>query len=575
MPALYFNFNTRENDFTIPPEAVLPRTYLQHFEKILSNPASTWAMHNAKFDLAMLSREGLRLAGQVHDTEVIARVLDSSHQSYSLENCLKRLAKETGSDLYEKDDRVKAWITKNKAYTETSVPGKKGKQRNLQFYKVPFEIIVPYAEMDAIATLRLAEHQCKRINATKDYRRVARQERSLTPVCFRMEEFGIKIDRSYTEAALSFEKAAIDKLNEDFEQQTGKRFLDSNLYLSAVFSELGYEAKKTAKGNASFDDAALAEIDHPLAKTVCKIRESYKKCSTYYSTFLYMADKTDRIHPNMKQGGTTTGRFSYWEPNLQNVPKEENLEEPWLVRRCFVPDKGKCFVMLDFDQMEYRMMLDQAEESKVIHRILNLGEDVHEATAQMLGITRKQAKTVNFMLLYGGGVEKLAKSLAITVPEAAKIRESYFYHLPNVSKWIKATIAISRVNGYVENWNSRKCPIEKDFAYKAPNWLIQGGCADVVKRAMLQIDTLLSDKKSKMILQVHDELLFEMPPDEFYLINDLKKIMESQYPYKKLPLTVSTDHSWKSWADKVKGSPSEETRNAVQGKDSSQAQGPA
>lgn len=237
------------------------------------------------------------------------------------------------------------------------------------------------------------------------------------------------------------------------------------------------------------------------------------------------------------------------EPNLQNLNKEETLSE-YMVRKCFVPRDGYNFVMIDYDQMEYRMMLDYAGEMSVINQVLN-GVDVHTATAQIMDVSRKEAKTINFMLLYGGGVQKLADALGCSFDEAKRKKDNYFTKLPKVSSFIRQVIQQTQINRNCFNWMGRVYEFpDTNFAYKAPNYLIQGNCADVVKKAMVSIAEYLRDKKSEMLIQIHDELLFEVAHDEMWIVPQLKLIMEQAYVPEYLPLTVGVEFSEKNWQEK-------------------------
>jgi DNA polymerase-1 len=275
----------------------------------------------------------------------------------------------------------------------------------------------------------------------------------------------------------------------------------------------------------------------------------------------------------MNQGGTQTGRFSYSAPNLQNVPKEAVEGKDFYVRKCFVPRPGYCFVMIDYDQQEYRLMVDLAGENELIKKI-NGGLDVHTATAEMMGVDRTTAKTINFMLLYGGGHEKLAKALGITNLRAKELKGRYFRTLPKVERFIKETKIGGELLGLVTNWMMRRYYLfDKGKAYILPNHIIQGGCADVIKSAMVKISTFLeaSNYLTHMLVQVHDELLFEVHESELHLVPKFKEIMESIYkPMRGLHLTCGVDHSWESWGsiDKVRGLPfGKETRDSIQRKD--------
>lgn len=218
------------------------------------------------------------------------------------------------------------------------------------------------------------------------------------------------------------------------------------------------------------------------------------------------------------------------------------------VRKCFIPRKDYKFVMFDYDQMEYRLMLDYAGELKVIEEIKN-GMDVHEATGKLVGVSREEAKTLNFMLLYGGGVNKLAISLNVDIKKARSLKSKYFKKLPNVKKLIKRVNEVVQQRGHIKNWLGRRYYFKENF-YKAPNYLIQGGCADIIKLAMLDIDWLLEPYKSSMLVTIHDEVLCEIHKDEDFLILQIRDIMEGIYKPRHLALSVGIEESEISWHDK-------------------------
>lgn len=576
--AYYFDF-----------QQTLTRNSLLNFEPVFFNTESMWFMHNAKFDLAMLAREGLFISGTVHCTEAIGRVERNNRLRYGLEF----LAKEIGE---HKSKAVDEYIKEYSLYRIDKQTGEKIPD----FTRVPLEIIFEYGCQDAIVTRKLGLHQEEKISGTetngKKLSVVMENERKLTPVLFRMERNGVLINKEYVTAARDYERARMDKAREEFEEITGKEFIDSAKVLAPVFDALGEFYPRTEKGNPSFKADSLEGMTTPIAKIIIDFRDAQKKCNTYYENFLYYADKNGYIHANSRQGGTGTGRLSYSDPNLQNVNKEKDTSKPWLVRRSFIPRPGSFFLCPDFDQMEYKKMLEYAKQMDLIEAVKS-GLDVHTATAQMMGVERDSAKTINFMLLYGGGIAKLCmalfkptlpheillaigrihiyrmrsypeyehhKKMVAAIPQgvlehnigelvkAYELLEKYFARLPNVKSFIRNVQKAAKDRGHIVNWLGRRSYFGPGVpTHKAPNYLIQGGCADDVKVAMVNLDRLLVGKKSRMLIQIHDELLFEIVYGEEYLIPDIKRIMESAYPYKYLPLTVGIDYATKSWADKI------------------------
>lgn len=576
--AYYFNFNERTDHTGQKPSEdwILPRARIIDMTPIFENPESLFYIQNAKFDMRMLAKEGLRIAGTIHCTEALARVQKNTRMSLKLAH----LAKEIG---LSKDEAVEEYIKKHKLTRKVQVPGK-DKPAELKFFdQVPFSIMTKYGENDAVLHRAIGRHQVAsfdEMDATRPKSAPAiwplvNNERRLTKVCFGMERTGIRISRSYAQGALSYTQQVATSAMKSFEELTGIPWTNSPTTIVEAFKKFGVELPKTPTGRPSTDkkvlEAFTEDLDIPLAKAITAVKKPLKMISTYYSSFLYFAGADDIIHPNMRQGQPETGRFSYSDPNLQNVPKEDDgdfldpVKTPYLVRSCFIPREDFCFVPIDFDQQEFKMMLDYAGEMELIRQIRQ-GHDVHTATAELLGISRKQAKTINFGLLYGMGDAKLARALGISLAEAKQLKALYFAKLPRVEHVIRQMRSTGKSRGYVWNWAGRRLHVPqvpgKDMSFVLSNHIIQGGGADVVKFAMPELDDYILGKKlrSRMLIQVHDEILFEVHKNELGEVAQFKKIMEQVYqPRHGLPLTVSPDHSWKSWGfrDKTKGAPSD------------------
>lgn len=573
----YFNFNHEPDHLGALPsiEWRLPRHWLEKLKPVLENEISTFYIHNAKFDMRMLAREGLRVLGTVHCTEALARVQLNTRMSQKLDH----LAKEIG---LAKDDAVETYLKKNKLIRKVPVPGKEKLFELKPFNKVPFDIMAKYGENDAVLHRALGLHQVAAFNTIDKNRAqgepsiwpLVHNERRVTKVCAKMEETGIRINRPYVEGALSYTQQVATSAMKSFEELTGIPWDNSPTTIVDAFKKFGVDLPKTPTGRPSTSKKVLEEftedLDIPLAKAIIAVKKPLKIISTYYSSFLHFADKDGLIHPNMRQGKPETGRFSYSDPNLQNVPKEDDgmyldpVQTPFLVRGCFVPLSDEfCFVPIDFDQQEFKLMLDYAGEHELIAQV-RAGHDVHSATAQLLGISRKQAKTINFGLLYGMGAAKLAKALGVSMAEAYELRSLYFSKLPRVAAVINMMRAAGRDRGYVWNWAGRRLHVPKvpgkDMSFVLSNHIIQGGGADVVKFAMPVLDDYITARglRSRMLLQVHDEILFQVHKNELAEVGEFVRIMESVYkPRNGLPLTVSPDHSWKSWGyrDRIKGAP--------------------
>ena len=580
----------------IPKENILPYKSIALLNPIFGDPKRLVDFHNAKFDMHFLAKEGIKFLCICFCTQSGARINLNNLPTYAL----SYLAKLIGE---EKSDEVTSYVKEHK------LANKETGSKNYDL--VIFSVISSYGFQDGRVTFKLGKKTRERIKE-KDLQAanisdlkldtVLQNELILTKTLYKMERAGFLCDQEYTQKAFDYSVAKYKKCETEFGMMTGMEFSDGELTLAPAFKALDLEYGLTKGGKPSFADSVLEGLDHPLAEIIQGYRKGYKNAHTYFENFLKNSDINSLVHCNFRQGGTTHGRLSCTDPNLQNVPKEKKDKDgiyisKFPVRRCFVPHEGYFFLMPDYDQMEYRLMLDYANEKSVIDMVLG-GMDVHEATKEAMGIkdnkdmtARDVAKKINFLLLYGGGVALLAIELfkltididllkeiwtliwkeklneyqiasrcniedAVAIvaceklEEAAALRRLYFTKLPNVKNFIKGVQEQAARRGYVFNWYGRRCHFNKGHEYKAPNHIISGGCADIVKIAMNEVDKLLVNHKSKMLIQVHDEIVLEIKKGEEKLIPKIKKIMQEVYPFQHIPLTVGVDWSPTSWADK-------------------------
>jgi len=593
----YWNFRDYNCD-----SIVWPKTKIKMLQPIFNQ--GTRFAHNAIFDMHFLAKHGIEFNCDIHCTMIQARVLRNDLMSYSLDSCVKR---ELG---LEKDDRVETYIEENKLWDWVSIPGKTQRDKNKKFDLVPQEIIQPYAEKDAELCLELGlkqeadfakdEIECAE-SGHKSLRAVRENEMRLTKVCFDIEREGFLVDLEYCEKAIKHEDKRIEAASLAFLKETGEELTDSGDFLAPHFERIGFPLGLTEKGNYEVQDSFLEATGHPLAKIIQEHRDASKRSNTYFKNYRHYADAEGRIHASMKQAGTKTGRFSYQIPNLQNVPKMDDDTSDFPVRRAFIPEKHHTLVMIDYNQMEFRMMLDYAKQNDLIRQIQN-GHDPHQATSDLTGLSRRHAKILNFGLLYGMGLSKLAFSMKDLTPlervaliaydrledkrqaksllppeqygivkpildEMKAFKLKYFEALPMVESLIQNCTNSAIDRGWVFNWTGRRFHFEDPrFAYRATNSVIQGGCADVVKRAMVALHPGLPTFGVKMGLQVHDEIVLNVPSDDLRCVNKIKETMEVTYPHQKMQLTCSVSHSQTSWGDAKEGLPDgKETRNEVQG----------
>lgn len=501
------------------------------------------AMHNAKFDLRRLAIEEVFPKFLVHCSQMCERFVYNQYMRYSLAACAKRRG-------MEKDDRVAEYINEHKLWT--MVDGKKWKH----FDQVPFNIMFEYGCIDVEVCLAIAIDQHEKLKAHTFYW----NDLALEKVAYGMEHRGFEVRKDYAIGGLIYEQEQQRIAEEILSELACEPFRNGPKWLSAIFDKHKVPYSRNPKtNNPVFDKKALGEISHPIAEQIMAYRRHEKYASTYYSHYV----KHDVVHAEIKLWGTDTGRFSYAEPNLQNVPKEESLctDIPYQVRGCFRPREDYVLVCIDYDQQEFRLLLDYAGEMELIKEINELGLDVHQVTANSVGISRTQAKTLNFALLYGMGIEKLSNALKVDEYTAKQIKSQYFARLPRVKGFIGAVISKAERTKEIKTWCGRSLHFpNKDFAYAAPNHLIQGGCGDIARFAMTAIaEQVLEGTKSALLLQVHDELVFEFHKDELDLIDPIVRIMETTYrPFNGMKLTCGVDHSFVSWGkrDIIKGKPS-------------------
>lgn len=346
-------------------------------------------MHNAKFDMAFLEKMGVPVEKlNIICTVALSRIVYNNE--YSLE--LANMATKVG---YKKSDAVKKYCDKNKLFETVLRPGKTKKEKNYFYHKVPLEVIEQYAKLDAKITLELGKHLMDKL--TKELFPVYENEKKLTKVFYRMEKLGITIDPLLLKKAWDKEKAIYAACARKFKKISSIDFVDSNKVLSQVFSNS--KVSRTKKGRPSFTDDNLAKIDSPLSKYVQDYRKAYKRAGTYESISYYATNSegTYILNANARQAGCVTGRVSYTNPPLQCLEKPDKDAvidgSSTGIRRIFIPRPGYKFFMFDYDQFEYRMMVNYAGEEALIEKINN-GLDVHMATAEMLGCERPMAKCI-------------------------------------------------------------------------------------------------------------------------------------------------------------------------------------
>ncbi|MBN3032884.1 MAG: DNA polymerase I [Candidatus Saganbacteria bacterium] len=497
--------------------------------------------HNLKFDIEMLKNNGVEVAGPYFDTMVAAYLLDPVSGKYSLKHLAKQFL---GREMIKLMELIG------------------GDAKYEDFSQVPVDVATDYAGSDADATLGLYEIFRLALQAQKMDKLFYEVEMPLLAVLIGMERAGIAIDKNML-AEMSKELAKeMKELERHIFAIAGEVFnLNSPKQLAHIlFTKLMLPVKKRTKTGPSTDVEVLEELagmKFEIAERLMDYRQYTKLKSTYIDVLPTLINpKTGRIHTSFNQTITSTGRLSSSDPNLQNIPARGEWGER--LRSAFVPEKkGWVILAADYSQVELRILAHLSGDPELV-RAFREERDVHQAAADELGISRAAAKTVNFGVIYGISDFGLAKQLKIKKSEAAQYIERYFARHAGVRAFINKTIAEARENESVITMLGRKRPmpdinsphggLRAAAERMAINTPVQGSAADMIKIAMVKIHARLATRDSRLILQVHDELVFECPKEELETVKKIvKDEMETALPL-SVPVKVDVGYG-RSWAE--------------------------
>jgi DNA polymerase-1 len=501
----------------------------------------TIVAHNAKFDVHMMHNIGFDLSQcTIYDTMTMHRHYINDLDSYSLDNL-------TG----KKDKSLAEYIKKNNCKEVEVVRNKKRVYKPL-YFMVPEEILFPYARQDVLLVQQLYNTQQEVAN-TKAFE----IDKLCTSVIFQMERRGIKLDIEYTTRAMEYELDRAKTAREDFRLLTGFDFVDSGKSLGKIFTAIGVRLPITEKGNQQTSKVflkSLAKKGNIIAEKILEIREANKMANTYYGNYLrFLNKKTEKIHANFHQFGAETGRMSCVDPNIQNVKKDKKGLNKYNPRKCFIPDNEDYkLVSIDFQAQEMRCFLDAAGEQGVINDIMINNLDLHMVTANLMGVSRDDAKGIGFGIIYGEGVNALSETLKTSVEAACHLRDLFFAKLPNAARLIRSLQMKAKHEGFIETRYGNILRIPQEYAYKATNYFIQGTCAMHTKYAAIKVHNFLSkNSKSWIVALIHDEILIHMHKDDFGLLPEIQRLMISAYPQITLPMDCNETIYLKNWCGEV------------------------
>jgi len=472
---------------------------------------------NIKYDALVFSRHGIKLTA-TDDTMLLSYALDS------------------GRGVHGMDELAMRWLNHACiAYRDVTGTGK----ARVGFARVDIEKAAEYSAEDADITLRLWRVLKARLVAEGMVGVYETLERPLIPVLMRMEERGIAIDRQMLSRLSGDFAQSMGALEAEIFELAGERFnLGSPKQLGDIlFGKMGYEGAKKTKTGAWATGARfleeLAEQGYDLPRRILAWRQLSKLKSTYSDALPgYVHPETKRVHTCFSMASTSTGRLSSSEPNIQNIPIR--TEEGRKIRKAFVAEAGKKLISADYSQIELRVLAHMADIPQLKQAFAN-NIDIHAMTAsEMFGVpvegmpadVRRRAKAINFGIIYGISAFGLANQLAIPRDEAGAYIKKYFERFPGIRDYMDRMRAEAKQHGYVRTMFGRKChyplnearsPAERGFLERAAiNAPIQGTAADIIRRAMIRMDGALAKEKlsAKMLLQVHDELVFEVADEE-------------------------------------------------------------
>ena len=524
---------------------------LAALKPLLEDPAVLKVGQNIKYDAIVFQRQGIAVA-PIDDTMLLSYVIEGGLHGHGMDEL---------AELHLGHKTIK--------FKEVAGSGKS----QVTFDLVALDKALDYAAEDADITLRL--HQILKPLLVEQHMASVYEsiERPLVPVLTAMERAGIKADRARLRRLSNDFAQRIADLEEEIHKLAGRSFtIGSPKQLGEIlFDEMGLPGGKKGKTGAYATGAdvleSLAAQGHDLPARVLDWRQFSKLKSTYTDSLQEQINpETGRIHTSYSQSGASTGRLSSNDPNLQNIPVR--TEEGRKIREAFVAEKGHTLLSADYSQIALRLLAHVAD-IEALKQAFHEGADIHARTAgEVFGLpvegmdpaVRNRAKAINFGIIYGISPFGLGRQLGIPQSEARAYIEAYFEHYPGIRDYMETTKAFARANGYVTTAFGRRChtpaiadknPARRNFSERAAiNAPLQGAAADIIKRAMIRLPEALADAGlgARMLLQVHDELLFEVPDAELDDTAALVARTMETAAHLSVPLTVETGRG-RNWAE--------------------------
>ena len=497
------------HDYENAPEQLNREAVLAQIKPILENENIRKIGHHLKYDAHIFANHGIIIQGWYFDTMLASYVLNAAATRHGM------------------DDVARVYLS-HLTTTFEQIAGKGAKQKT--FNQIELEVAAHYAAEDAHVTYRLYEVLSAKLQPFPELVNILHNiEMPVARVLTGMEEDGIKLDHAFldqlsvefSETMQTLENQATELAGEAFNIASPKQVGE------VLFDKLGIKGgKKTATGQYSTSESVLEKIEHPLAEVILEHRGLAKLKNTYTDRLVEQShDTTHRVHTSYHQALTATGRLSSTDPNLQNIPIRTQIGRQ--IRKAFIAPEGRVLLAADYSQIELRLMAHFSQDDALVHAFQH-GQDVHRRTAsEVLSIAiedvtndqRRQAKAVNFGLLYGMSEFGLIRQLGFTREESQNYIKQYFHRYPGIYEYMQRTRQLALEQGFVEtilgrrlytpDIDARNMMVRKAAERAAINAPLQGSAADIIKIAMIEVDKILPKDQAKLLLQVHDELVFE------------------------------------------------------------------
>ena len=498
------------HDYEGAPEQLNRELILGQIKPILEDASVQKIGHHLKYDAHILENHGIQLQGWYFDTMLASYVLNSVATRHGM------------------DDVARLYLS-HLTTTFEQVAGKGVKQKT--FNQIELETAAHYAAEDAHVTYRLYEVLNTKLQKHPELINILHNiEMPVARVLTMMEENGIELNLDFLDQLSVEFSNTIQDLENQITEIAGQPFnVSSPKQVGEIlFDKLGLKGgKKTSTGQYSTSESVLEKIEHPITNLILEYRGLSKLKSTYTDGLLKQANnETHRVHTSYHQALTATGRLSSTDPNLQNIPVREDIGRQ--IRKAFIAPKGRVLLAADYSQIELRLMAHFSQDDALVDAF-NHGQDVHRRTAaEVLGIAlddvtsnqRRQAKAVNFGLLYGMSEFGLTRQLGFSREESRSYIGKYFQRYPGVLDYMERTRQVAREQGFVETILGRRLytpdimasnkMVKQGAERAAINAPLQGSAADIIKMAMIAVEKILPKDQAKMLLQVHDELVFEV-----------------------------------------------------------------